>query len=174
MKTPTAVVALAGAIAFGAGWPWFAQHGARATGIPVAPISTDYGSRDRLIAFYERQARLDPTDQITQRMLAGEYLQRFRETGDLTDVSRARATADRSLRLQPQGNVQALGVIASSDVAFHRFLEALAAERASLRAAPFDDNARAQIGSILMELGRYDQANLILAHPTQRDPNPTW
>jgi len=66
-----------------------------------------------------------------------EYLQRFRETGDLNDVTRAHAIAARSLSLQPQGNVQALGVIASSDVAFHRFSEALAAERASLEADPF-------------------------------------
>ena len=49
-------------------------------------------------------------------MLGSEYLQRFRETGDLNDVTRALAVANRSLRLQPQGNAQALSVIASSDV----------------------------------------------------------
>jgi predicted Zn-dependent protease len=174
VKTPTAIVALVAAVAFGAAWPWFAQRGARANGVPVAPIQTDYRSRDRLIAFYENQVRSDPADQITQRMLAGQYLQRFRETGDLTDVSRAHAMATRSLALQPQGNVPALGVIASSDIAFHRFSEALVAERAALRATPFDDNARAQIGSILMELGRYREANEILARPTAQDPNPTW
>ena len=88
-------------------------------------------------------------------MLGSEYLGRFRESGDLNDVSRAIAAATRSLRLQPQGNVQALGVIASGEIAFHRFPAALAAERAATRAEPFDDNARAQTASILMELGRY-------------------
>ena len=107
-------------------------------------------------------------------MLASEYIARFRETGDLNDVARAHAMAARSLSLQPQGNVQALSVIASSDVALHRFPAALAAERAALQAAPFDDNARAQIASILMEVGHYQEAGRILAHPTDPDPNPTW
>ena len=174
MRAPGAIVACAAAIAVGAGWPWYASHRAQATGIPVAPIATDYRQRDLVIAFYEAQVRRDPTDQITQRMLGSEYLQRFRETGDLNDVTRSLAVANRSLRLQPQGNVQALGVIASGDTALHRFSAALAAERAAVEAAPFDDNARAQTASILMELGRYEEAARILAHPTQPDPNPTW
>lgn len=174
MKVSTALVAFVAAIAFGAAWPWFASHRAQATGVQPAPISTDYRQRDQLIAFYEAQVRRDPADQITQRMLASEYLQRFRETGDLNDVTRAHAMAARSLELQPRGNVQALGVIASSDVAFHRFHEALAAERSSLEADPSNDGARAQSASILMELGRYEEAARILAHPTQSDPDPTW
>ncbi len=174
MKASTAIVTFVAAIAFGAAWPWFASHRAQATGIPPAPVSTDYRQRDRFIGFYEDRIRQDPTDQITQRMLASEYIERFRETGDLNDVARAHAMAARSLSLQPQGNVQALSVIASSDVVLHRFPAALAAERASLRAAPFDENARAQIASILMEIGRYQEAERILTHPTDPDPNPTW
>jgi tetratricopeptide (TPR) repeat protein len=174
MKARAGVVACMAAIALGTVWPRFASRGAQAAPLSPAPISTDYQQRDRFIAFYEAQVRRDPADQITQRMLAGEYLQRFRETGDLNDVSRAHAMAERSLRLQPGGNVQALNVIASSDVAFHRFPAALAAERASLEAAPSDDSTRAQIASILMELGHYEDAKDILAHPTQTDPNPTW
>jgi predicted Zn-dependent protease len=174
VKTPAAIVAFLAAIALGAAWPWFASHRAQASGMPSAPISTDYRQRDRLIAFYEGQARRDPSDQITRRMLGSEYLQRFRETGDLNDVTRAHAVALRSLSLQPQGNVQALGVIASSDVAFHRFPEALAAERASLEADPFSDDTRAQMASTLMEVGRYEDARRILSSPTDPDLSPTW
>jgi tetratricopeptide (TPR) repeat protein len=107
-------------------------------------------------------------------MLASEYLQRFRETGDLNDVTRARAMAARSLSLQPQGNAAALGVIASSDIVFHHFPEALAAERASLEGDPSNDDARAQSASILMELGRYEEAHQILTHPADPDVDPTW
>ena len=82
--------------------------------------------------------------------------------------------ARQSLRLQPYRNVGALDVIASSDLALHRFNAALAEERAAAAAEPFDDNARAQTASILMELGRYEQAGRILASPRDRDPNPTW
>jgi tetratricopeptide (TPR) repeat protein len=168
------MLVLAAAIAIGAGWPWFATHRARAAEIVPAPIQTDYRQRNRFVSFFEAQLRRDPVDQITARMLGSEYLQRFRETGDLNDVTRALAVAKLSLRLQPQGNVAALGVIASSELAFHRFTEALVAERAAADAAPFDDDARAQTASILMELGRYPEAARILAHPQQQDPNPTW
>ncbi|HVR46889.1 MAG TPA: tetratricopeptide repeat protein [Candidatus Binatia bacterium] len=174
MKTPKAIVVLVAAIAIGSAWPWFAAHRAQANSPPPAPIQTDYLRRNALIAFYERQDLRDSTDQITRRMLGGEYLQRFRETGDLNDVTRALAVASDSLRLQPYGNLQALSVIASSDLALHRFAAALVAAESAVRVAPFDDNARAETASILMEMGRYDAAAHILAHPLQSDPNPTW
>jgi len=174
VKTPKAIVVLVAAIAIGSAWPWFAAHRAQANSPPPAPIQTDYLRRNALIAFYERQDLRDSTDQITRRMLGGEYLQRFRETGDLNDVTRALAVASDSLRLQPYGNLQALSVIASSDLALHRFAAALVAAESAVRVAPFDDNARAETASILMEMGRYDAAAHILAHPLQSDPNPTW
>jgi predicted Zn-dependent protease len=174
VRTSTAAVAFVAAAALGAAWPWFASHRAQATGIQPAPISTDYQQRDRFIAFEEAQARLDSADQITRRMLASEYLQRFRETGDLNDVTRAHAMAERSLALQPQGNTQALSVIASSDIVFHRFPAALEAERASLEGDPSNDDARAQSASILMEIGRYKAAEQILSHPGDPDVDPTW
>ena len=174
MEAPKAIVALAAAIAVGSAWPWFAAHRAQASSPPPAPLQTDYLRRNALIAFYERQALRDSTDQITRRMLGGEYLQRFRETGDLNDVTRALVVANDSLRLQPHGNVQALGVIASCDLALHRFAAALAAEESAVRVAPFDDNARAETASILMEMGRYERAGRVLARPVHGDPNPTW
>ncbi|MGC1986921.1 MAG: tetratricopeptide repeat protein, partial [Candidatus Cybelea sp.] len=162
------------ALAIGAGWPRFAAHRARAAEAAPAPIQTDYLHRNQYIAFYEAQLRGDPEDQITARVLGSQYLQRFRESGDLNDVARALAVAKRSLHLQRQGNVAALSVIASCELTFHRFTAALATERDAADAAPFDDDARAQIASILMELGRYTAAASILARPQQRDPNPTW
>jgi len=172
VRAPGAIAALAAAIAIGAAWLVTVTHGAAAS--TTAPISTDYRQRNAAVAFYEAQVRVDPDDQITRRVLAGEYLQRFRENGDFNDVTRAVQMARRSLRLQPFRNVGALNVLASTDLALHRFNSALAEERAAAAAAPFDDGARAQIASILMELGRYEQAGRILASPRDRDPNPTW
>ncbi|HEX3458881.1 MAG TPA: hypothetical protein VHR97_13100 [Candidatus Baltobacteraceae bacterium] len=173
MRAPGAIAALAAAIAIGAAWLASIAHGAAASAVR-APVSTDYRQRNAAVAFYEAQARIDPGDQITRRVLAGEYLQRFRENGDFNDVARAIAMARRSLRLQPYRNVGALNVLASSDLALHRFNSALSEERAAAAAAPFDDGARAQSASILMEVGRYEQAGRILASPHDRDPNPTW
>lgn len=154
-------------------WPWFAAHRAQAAAIPAAPVDGDYVRRDRLIALYETQARADPGDQITARLLAAQYLQRFRERGDVGDVARAQAQAQRSLRLQSQGNVQALGVIAACDLSLHRFQEALGVQAQSIQAEPFDDNAWAQEASLLMEVGRYREADAILHRPHQSG-NPTW
>ncbi len=174
MRVPGAIAVLTAAIAVGAAWPAFVAHRAQASVAAPAPIATDYLQRNAIVAFDEAQLRRDPSDQITQRMLGSEYLQRFRETGDLNDVTRALEMANRSLRLQPQGNLQALSVLAAADVTYHRFPAALEAERAAVEAAPFDDGARAQMASTLMEMGRYDRAARILAHPVDREPNPTW
>src|SRR5580693_7225239 len=73
------IVAGVAAIAIGAAWPWFASHRAQANGAASAPIPTDYRRRNEIVAFDEAALRRDPTDQITQRMLGTEYLQRFRE-----------------------------------------------------------------------------------------------
>lgn len=174
MRGAGAVFALAAALGIGAGWPWFAAHRARAAEAAPAPLQTDYLHRNEFVAFYEARLRSDPDDQITARLLGSQYLQRFREAGDLNDVTRALAVARRSLRLQPQGNVAALGVIASCELTLHHFTTALATERDAADAAPFDDAARAQSASILMELGRYAQAASILARPQRRAPDPTW
>ncbi|HYL27731.1 MAG TPA: hypothetical protein VEW74_07835 [Candidatus Nitrosotalea sp.] len=169
-----AILALAAGIAVGAAWPRFAAQRAQASAASPAPVLADYTLRGASVSFYEAQVKHDPEDQITLRMLGAEYLQRFRETGDLNDVTRALAVAKRSLALQPQGNVAALNVLASGKLALHQFSGALAAERAAVEAMPFDDNARAQTASILLELGRYPEAERILANPLQAAPNPTW
>src|SRR5580698_692743 len=62
----------------------------------VAPVTRDYLHRDAFVTFYEHQTQSDPSDQITRRMLAQQYMQRFRERYDLTDVTRAAAMARRS------------------------------------------------------------------------------
>ena len=67
-----------------------------------------------------------------------------------------------------------MSVIASSDIVFHRFRAALSAERAALEVDPSNDGARAQSASILMEIGRYQEAEQILNHPSDPDVDPTW
>ena len=169
------IAALAAAIVAGAAWPWFvATHGARATDVPTAPIYADYRLRDRRIAFFEAEVRRDPGNQIALNTLASEFLQRFRETGDLGDIARAQSRAQASLRLQPGGNVAALNVLASADLSFHQFAQAQRAEEQAIAAYPSDDGSRAQLASILMERGRYDQAERILTHPQSQIRGVTW
>jgi len=173
-KAP-AIVVITAAVAAGLAWPWFvATRSARATAVQTAPVNADYRLRDRRITFYEREVRRDPQDQIVLATLAGEHLQRFRETGDLADAMRARALGLRSLQIQRAGNVGAFNVLASADLAFHNFDEAQRAEEQAIEAFPFDDGARAQLASILMERGRYAQADRLLLHPRDVAPSITW
>lgn len=153
---------MAGAAAALAIWPLAVSHQSAAATFTPAPVTRDYESRDRLIAFFERQVRADPRDQIQRRMLAQQYMQRFRERYDLGDVARASVQAQRSIALQPQGNTSAQMTLASAALSYHEFTRALGYERAALAGEPFNANARAQIASLQMEMGDYGAARRTL------------
>jgi len=176
MRSRTAIAITAGALLALAVWPFAMAHRSAAPAAIFTPASVnpDYAQRSMLVAFYERQMREHPDDQISARMLANQYLMRFREQGDLGDVARAERMAQRSLRLQPQGNVQADAALASALLTYHEFRQALRYDREAMVAEPFDDDARAQTASLLMELGEYQAARAVLAHPSSMNPSPTW
>jgi predicted Zn-dependent protease len=58
-------------------------------------------------------------------------------------------------------------------LAYHDFRGALRYQRDAVEAVASNDDARAQVASTLMELGRYDEARTILAHPPI-DRSPSW
>lgn len=140
-----------------AAWP-LVNRSARAAQVYVAPVQRDDLLRDSTVAFYERRVQRDPRDQLSAVLLAGQYMQRYRESGDVDDITRALGQARRALRLQPQNNAAADETIASAYTALHRFHDALAYERAAQREQPADSNAAAQAASLEMEIGRYAQA----------------
>ncbi len=150
-----------------ASWPAFASHAAAgdpaSAGSP-APLRDDATIRAKTIAFEESRATRDPEDQITPRLLAAEYLQRYRERGDVGDVLRAEAAASRSLRLQPDGNVAALRELAAAQLTLHRFRDALATTRRARASAPDDPSLAMGEASLDMELGDYPAARTVLAH----------
>jgi tetratricopeptide (TPR) repeat protein len=148
------------AIALGAiaAWPFFVARSARASHAYVAPVLPDYIYRDKTISFYERRVREDPQDQISAKLLAGQYMQRYREALDVGDILRGIAQAKRSLKLQPQNNWGADEVVASGYYAIHDFDRAYAYEQAAHREEPDDSNAPAQMALLDMERGRYAQA----------------
>jgi tetratricopeptide (TPR) repeat protein len=140
-----------------AAWPTFVERAA-ATADPVlrqtpAPLRDDARIRRETIAFEERRRSRDPGDAITPRLLAMQYLQRYRERGDVDDVVRAEAMARRSLRLQPRGNVAALTALAGALLARHRFREARAAIRLARRSVPGDPGLAMHEASLDMEIG---------------------
>jgi len=154
-----AVLALAGVAA----WPSFvATREAQASAEPTpAPVLADYAQRDRLVAFYEGAVRGHP-DQLVTRMLASQYLQRYRETGDAGDLLRGEHAAEQSLALQPRFNVGGEMTLASSLTSLHRFRDGLVHARRALEIEPDNAAAVAQVASTYVELGRYDEANALL------------
>lgn len=157
-------------------WPLLTVLGgpAPAAMMTPAPVLADYLGRDKTIALEERIVRRDKNDQIFRRSLAAQYLQRFREQGDIGDVARAQEMAEQSIALQPQLNTAARMALASAYLNYHKFHAALASEKLAY-AAEHNPAALTQEASILMELGKYAAAENILKHPpTARAQNPAW
>jgi len=147
----TAVLALAGAAGI------VKAAGNRA---PVALSSTPSAARirDLDIEFYRARTVRDPRSARDFTQLAGLYLQRARETADNADLVRAEETARQSLTLRRGRNDEAVGVLASSLMAQHRFAEAHDAALELLRTDSTSIPARGMVAEAAMELGRYDEA----------------
>ncbi len=167
-----AVIALAAIAA----WPFVAAQRANASRPYVAPVLPDYTYRDKTIDFYERRVREDVQDQISARMLAAQYMQRYREGLDVGDIVRALHQAQRALRLQPQNNAGAQGIIASAYYALHDFQAALRYETAARFEQPYDSNAPSQMALLQMEMGNYGTAlhDLSVARRIKANDASVW
>jgi tetratricopeptide (TPR) repeat protein len=146
------------ALAAIAAWPAVGMRTAGASRAYVAPVLPDYAYRDSTVTFYEQRVRRNPEDQFSASLLAGQYLQRYRESLDVGDVERAIHQAQRALQLQPQNNAGAYSVLASAYYALHDFDRALRYEEFARKENPNDANAPAQMALLEMERGRYAQA----------------
>jgi tetratricopeptide (TPR) repeat protein len=168
------LIAAAGAVAIAA-WPAFINRqidavGAASLATP-APVQRDYEGRDTLVAFWEGAVREQHrNDMLSPRQLAGQYLQRYRETGDIDDVIRARQMAEKSLTVMPH-NIAATSELAAIMLTLHRFRDALRDVDELLTYDPADANFLAQRASLQMELGEYAGAQATLHRIRSADRN---
>jgi tetratricopeptide (TPR) repeat protein len=121
----------------------------------------------KTVEFWEGRVRKLPGRFLEHRELAGAYLARQRETGDVQDAVRAERAARHSLELLPRGNVAALTRLARSLLGQHRFPEALEVAR---RAAELDLAASLLVADIELELGHDQEARAAFAKAGV-DPN---
>ena len=161
-------LALAVVVLTAAGWPWFISlrvAQARADALPdVAPVTADYSYRDELVGFWEGAVRNHVrSDMLSPRNLADQYLQRYRETGDIGDVLRALHMARRSLEVMPAHNVAADLTMSSALLTLHRFREARRYIRIAQTDRHGDPSLVAREASLDLELGDYDEARGLLA-----------
>ncbi len=161
-------------------WPAFVSlrsGQAAADALPsMAPVTADYRYRDKLVAFWEGAVRQNArNDMLSPRVLADQYLQRYRETGDIDDVLRARRMAERSLQAQRVGNVPGDLVMAATLLTLHRFREARSFVRDAERYHPGDPSLTTREASLDMELGEYEQARSLLAKvPHKAQAESEW
>ena len=169
-----AAIAVAALVA----WPAFMRASAStpetgpAPAWTAAPVIADYANRDALVATYEADTKRNSRDQIIATMLAGQYLQRYRERADVGDLLRAENEAKHSLALQPHYNINADMTMASALTAFHQMRPALAYAKEAARIVPSSFTPRATVANLDMEIGDYSAAkDELTSRPSSDDPN---
>ena len=117
---------------------------------PILRTPFDPTLANKNVVFWKSVVVKDAQGAIARRELAGAYLARQRETGDIADAVLAEAAARDSLAILPRNNHVALNRLARALLTQHRFPEAL---EVADRAAKLDDQAERLRADILIELG---------------------
>jgi tetratricopeptide (TPR) repeat protein len=154
----TAAVAL-GTLALGACGSSAASSG-RETALPRAVLlPSDAAVNEQSIRFLERRVQRDKDDFIAHNKLAGYYLQRVRESSDLTYLQLASRAAHASLRVLPaEQNSGGLTALAQVELTSHDFA---AAREHALRLAELEPekiHPYQILGDAYLELGEYEEA----------------
>ncbi len=160
-------------------WPTFVKHSevaARVASLPtMAPVTPDYTRRDQTIAFWEKMvAKHMNGDMLSPRQLSGQYLQRYREHGDIADVSRAEKAAKQSLRAMPRHNVPAELELASIYLTLHRFHDALRVTHFIENHDIADEAMSVREASLDMEVGEYARARTLLDRVDVAKRDDSW
>lgn len=135
----------------------------RAVSPTAATPAIDVASQARAesaarIAFLEARAGDDPLDVFSLNELAAEHLQRARETGDVSYLSRAGEALRQSLARRPEDNYEALALSANLAVTQHDFAAGLDLAQRAAALKPNAAYAYGAAGDAQMGLGRYDEA----------------
>ena len=142
----------------------------RGTGVAVDPAArhtsssalllptANTGSLDGEIASLQQRLREIPDDWRGFAQLGLAYVAQARVTADPSWYPKAEGVLRRSLRLQPDENVDGALGIGALDLARHDFAAALREGRRASDLNPYSADAYGVIGDAHLELGRYDRA----------------
>ncbi len=106
----------------------------------------------------EQKVRKNSDDWKSLAALSRAYVQRGRVTGDPTFYPLADKAVQRSLQINPQGNLPAMISESSLSAARHNFNQALDWAQRADAIAPDTPDVKAVQGDALIELGRYPEA----------------
>jgi len=123
----------------------------------VGPVWAQPTSPDQAIRLNQRQIQRHPRDATAYLRLGDAYIQKARQTGDLSYFTLAEQVLRKSLELAPRnaGAARHLAYVLSSR---HQFVEAAEQAQKALDLDPTDSHAYGVLGDAFLELGRYDEA----------------
>ena len=130
-------------------------HTAAASKLPDGVTSPTVAEIARLQA----AVQANPSDPISQRDLGFALLQRVRETADPTLYAPAAAAFQAAHALDPEDALVLVG-IGGLQLGKHQFAEALVSGQQAIAMSPTLVPAHAVVVDALVELGRYDEADL--------------
>ena len=133
----------------------------RSHGEQAAAVSRERMVRDRDIDFFENRIARDPGGALDRVRLGAMLLGRGRDTGNPADFVRAETEARTAIRNGSARNTGGWQLLVAATAAQHRFAEALRAADSLVRAADSTAGSRAIRGEMLVELGRYREADQV-------------
>jgi tetratricopeptide (TPR) repeat protein len=129
--------------------------------VPVAaPIPAD--SSETVIRELERRVKSDKDDFMAYNKLAGYYLQKVRETGNLNFLDLASRAAKASLEVLPaEQNIGGLAALAQVEFAAHDFAATRDHAQQLIKLDAKKSYPYQLLGDALIELGDYDKATAV-------------
>lgn len=115
------------------------------------------------VAYAQEYLKQRPDDARTWAALGSAYVERARRSGDSGFYAKAQGALERSLSLQPDANADALIAMAALANGRHEFAAGHLWANRALSADPSRSAAYGAATDALVELGRYDEAERVLA-----------
>jgi tetratricopeptide (TPR) repeat protein len=139
---------------------------------PVARPAFDPTAVFKEIATLTQSVKTDPQGAIAFGMLSHTYLKAYRQTGDIQQAVLAEQSAQKSLSLRTRRNETAYLRLAQSQIAQHKFSEAMASAKKALALLPDFQEAGLLASEIALERGDYQTAETYWRkyHPAPSTP----
>jgi tetratricopeptide (TPR) repeat protein len=142
---------------------------------PAAPIASNESATDNTIRFLENRLKNDPEDYSANNKLAGLYLQKLRETGNVQYLDLTFRVARISLDSVPElRNSGGLAALALAEFASHDFTGARDHAARLTELDPGKSYPQGILGDALVELGEYEKAEIAYKKITLLDGGSSY
>jgi len=131
----------------------------------TGPLGAQSTPPDQAIRLQQQRLRRNPYDAASYHRLGDAYIQKARETGDMSYFNLAERALKKSIEIAPAnaGAVRHLAFVYSSR---HDFEQAVTQAARALELDPADSDASGVLGDALLELGKYADAEAAYARMT--------